>query len=178
MVAALLAGMGTGSSEPSIVNASAALEGHVEDALAAFEAHGLPRPEVAEIRFDPTDPQCDGRSGLYDGARRTVLLCFDAETMVLGSDEVLHRSEERVMLHELTHAWTETHTSTDQQQAFMRLHEVEHWNDLSDRWHERGTEIAAETFVWVLTDTQNQPRSLASFDEEVLLEGFAILTAG
>lgn len=178
VVTALVLGLRPGTTEPSVVNASPALEGHVETALAAFATHGLPQPTVEEIRFDPTDPQCDGRSGLYDRSTRSVLLCFDADSTRLGSDETLHRSERRVLLHELAHAWTETHTSVEQQEAFLRLHGLEHWNDLTGFWHRRGTEIAAETFVWVLTDAEIMPRTIASFSEDVLRDGFEIVTGG
>ena len=178
IVTTLVVGLGRGTDEPAVVNASAALQGHVEAALAAFEAHGLDRPDVHEIRFDPADQRCDGRYGLFDTTTRSVLFCFDADTMRLGSDETLHRSERRVLVHELAHAWTETHTSAEQQQAFLRLHGLEHWNDLTGFWHRRGTEIAAETFVWMLTDTEVVPRTIASFDEDLLLEGFGIVTGG
>jgi hypothetical protein len=178
VVTALVLGLGRSTTEPSVIHASPALQGHVETALATFESHGLPRPDLDEIRFDPADPQCDGRSGLYDRSTRSVLLCFDADTMRRGSDETLHRSEQRLLLHELAHAWTETHTSSEEQEAFLRLHGLEHWNDLTGFWHRRGTEIAAETFVWVLTDTEIVPRTIASFDEELLRQGFEIVTGG
>ena len=178
IVTTLVVGLGRGTTEPTVVNASPALEGHVETALAAFVTHGLPRPELREIRFDPADARCEGRSGLYDRTTRSVLFCFDADTMRLGSDETLHRSERRVLVHELAHAWTETHTSAEQREAFLRLHGLEHWNDLTGFWHRRGTEIAAETFVWMLTDTEVVPRTIASFDEEVLRAGFEIVTGG
>jgi hypothetical protein len=178
VVTALVMGLGRGTTEPSIVNATPALQGHVEAALATFVAHGLARPDLDEIRFDPTDPQCEGRSGLYDRTTRAVLLCFDAASMRGGSDTTLHRSEQRVLLHELAHAWIETHTSAEQRTAFLDLHGLERWNDLTGFWHRRGTEIAAETFVWVLTDTELVPRTIASFEEDVLREGFEIVTGG
>lgn len=176
IVAVLVSGIDSAASEVPVVVGSAALQEHLIAALALFDEHGLPHPVLREVRFDSTDPRCDGRYGLYDGAAQSVLLCFDAATMILGSDETLHRREQRVLLHELAHAWTETHTTSDQREAFMRVHGVERWNDPSDRWHTRGTEIAAETFVWVLTDGENRPRSLASVEESLLLQGFAVLT--
>lgn len=178
IVATLVVGLGRGAGEPSVVNASPALQGHVEAALATFDEHGLDRPDVHEIRFDPADTLCDGRYGLYDSSTRSVLFCFDADTMRLGSGEPLHRRERRVLLHELAHAWTQTHTSTEQQEDFLALHGLERWNDLSGFWHRRGTEIAAETFVWMLSDHEIVPRSIASFDEDVLREGFEIVTGG
>lgn len=176
VVTALAGGIDRGASDEPVVTGSVALQGHVTQALALFDEHDLPRPDLTEVRFDATDPRCEGRYGLYDGTSRSVLLCFDADTMVLGSDETLHRREQRVLLHEMAHAWTETHTSTDQREQFMRVHQVESWNDPGDRWHTRGTEIAAETFVWVLTDGENTPRSVASVDEDLLRLGFAVLT--
>lgn len=176
VVTALVAGIGRGASDEPVVTGSVALQGHLTAALALFDEHGLPPPDLTEVRFDAIDPRCEGRHGLYDATSRSVLLCFDADTMILGSDETLHRREQRVLLHELAHAWTQTHTSSDQREQFMRVHGVESWNDLGDRWHTRGTEIAAETFVWVLTDGENTPRSLASVDETLLRRGFAVLT--
>lgn len=171
----MLPSSATDPREVEIVNATPALATHVDDAIGAFTDHGLPAPTVASITFDPDDPFCDSHGGRYTDSTRVVLFCFDAETM-LRSDDELHRVEERLLLHELAHAWTQQHTTAEQREAFMALHGVEHWNDGGDRWHQRGTEIAAETFVWVLWDRDDPPRSLASKDPGLLAEGFELLT--
>lgn len=164
------------SDDVPIVGATPALAAHVQDAVDAFAAHGLPAPTVASIVFQPDDPFCERHGGRYTDSTRVVLLCFDAETTILGSDEVLHRVEERLLLHELAHAWTQQYTTAQQRAAFMALHGVHRWNDAADLWHRRGTEIAAETFVWVLWDRDEPPRSLASKDVDLLADGFEVLT--
>lgn len=177
LVLALLSGLGgSGDENVTLVNATPALQRHVQAALTAFADHGLPLPEVAEVRFDPHHPFCERHGGRYSAPESSVLLCYDADTMIIGTDERMHRAERRLLLHELAHAWTETNTTTDQQEEFMRLHGVHRWNDGHDRWHQRGTEIAAETFVWVLSDADVVPRSIASVDPDLLRQGFAILT--
>lgn len=165
----------TDPGEVEVVNATPALAMHVENAIGAFGDHGLPEPTAASVTFDPDDPFCESHGGRYTDSTRVVLLCFDAETM-MRSDEELHRVEERLLLHELAHAWTQQHTTAEQREAFMDLHGVQRWNDGADRWHKRGTEIAAETFVWVLWDRDDPPRSLASKDPDLLAEGFELLT--
>jgi hypothetical protein len=157
-----------------VVNATPALATHVDDAFDAFTAKGLPMPTVASITFDPDDPFCESHLGRYTFSTRAVLYCFDEET-TLRSDALLHRREQRVLLHELAHAWTQQHTTAEQRRAFMALHGVERWNDGADQWHERGIEIAAETFVWALWDHDDPPRSLASKNRELLAEGFELL---
>jgi len=163
------------SGRVEIVNATPALAAHVDDAFDAFAAHGLPAPRVASITFDPGDPFCESHGGRYTDSTRVVLFCFDAETMQQSNDG-LHRVEERLLLHELAHAWTQQHTTAEQREAFMALHGVQRWNDGADRWHKRGTEVAAETFVWVLWDRDEPPRSLASRDPDLLADGFELLT--
>ena len=158
-----------------IVNASPALATHVENAIGAFVDGGLPVPTVASITFDADHPFCESHGGRYTDSTRAALVCFDAQTM-RDSDGSLHRTEERLLLHELAHAWTQQHTTAEQREAFMALHGVRRWNDGTDRWHQRGTEIAAETFVWALWDRDDPPRSLASKDPDLLAEGFELLT--
>ena len=165
----------TGPGEVTMANATPALAAHVSDAFDAYADNGLPTPDVASIVFDPDDPFCDSHGGRYTDSTHVVLLCFDAETM-MRSDGTLHRVQERLLLHELAHAWTQQHTTAEQREAFMALHGVQRWNDGADRWHQRGTEIAAETFVWVLWDRDDPPRSLASKDPSLLAEGFELLT--
>ncbi len=162
------------SGRVEIVNATPALVAHVDDAFDAFTAQGLPAPTVGSITFDPDDPFCESHLGRYTFSTRAVLCCFDEQTMQT-SDAELRRGEQRVLLHELAHAWTQQHTTAEQRDAFTALHGVESWNDGADQWHERGIEIAAETFVWVLWDHDRPPRSLASKDRELLAEGFELL---
>ena len=171
----ILPSTATAPGEVEIVDATPALATHVENAIGAFVDGGLPAPTVASIAFDPGHPFCESHGGRYIDSTREVLVCFDAATM-LASDESLHRTEERLLLHELAHAWTQQHTTAEQREAFMALHGVQRWNDGTDRWHQRGTEIAAETFVWALWDRDDPPRSLASKDPDLLAEGFELLT--
>lgn len=161
---------------PAVVNATPRLEAHVEEALGRFSALALPEPTLEAVVFDPDDEFCQRYVGRYTFTTRTALICFDADEMLLGSDEMLHPKEERVLLHEFAHAWTDQFTTAAERQAFMALHGVASWNGQDDRWHERGIEIAADTFAWVLSGRDEPPRHLASIDPAVLLDGFEVLT--
>lgn len=72
----------------------------------------------------------------------------------------------------------QTHTTAEQRGAFMDLMGCDRWNDPDIRWHRRGGELAAETFVWALTAGEIWPRSIASRDVDDLQEGFDLLTKG
>lgn len=178
LVTALVVGLGSGGQRPAmeLANATPALAAHVDWALHLFETHGLDEPVVSSITFDPDDPFCERHGGRFTASTAAVLLCFDADTVVLGSGGTLRHHEQWLLLHELAHAWIETHTTEVQRSDYARLMSADSWADDSDSWYRRGTELAADTFAFTLTDGDVLPRTLASRDETLLLEGFGLLT--
>ena len=177
LATALLVGIGSGTPQTGIemVNATPTLTAHVDRALDLFATHGLAEPVVASITFDAEDPFCDRHGGRFTASTAAVLLCFDADTVVEKSDGTLRDHEQRLLLHELAHAWIETHSTQDQRSAYTSLMGANSWNDHSSGWYQRGTEMAAETFVFALTDGDVLPRTLASRDPGLLREGYDLL---
>jgi hypothetical protein len=180
LVAALVVGFPSGSPAPGVtlVNASPALAGHVEWAFELFADHGLAQPVVTTLAFDPHAEICEDYRGYFEAPTAAIVVCFDASTTVLGTDTALHPGEQRLLLHELAHAWTARNLGAERQQQFIDLMGATSWNSLDDRAHRRGIELAAETFVWALTDGEVVPRMIASREAAQLQAGFDVLTSG
>jgi hypothetical protein len=152
------------------------LESQLRLASGLFTAHNLGAPVVSSVTFDPDDPFCEAYAGRYDATDSSVLICLDVDTLIRGDSAPLHPRDRGLLIHELAHAWMQTHTTAEQRAAFVELMGCDSWNDADERWHRRGTEVAAQTFVWALTDGEIWPRSIASRDVDDLQAGFEILT--
>ena len=161
-----------------LVNASDNLRGHVAWAVDLFESHGLEAPFVSSVAFSPDHPRCDDVAGYFYPADHSILLCFDAQTMVRGTGETLHDREVRALLHELAHAWMHSHVTAQQRSAATSMLGAHSWDDPDDAWCHRGHELAAEAFVWWLTDGRVLPRPLASAERSDLEAVIDVLTAG
>ncbi|MGA7690438.1 MAG: hypothetical protein WCA29_14535 [Jiangellales bacterium] len=179
LLAALVVGLTSGGQRPQIelLDGTPALAAHVDEALALFTTHGLEAPAVSSITFDADDPFCERHGGRFTASTAAILVCFDADTVVLGPDQMLRKHEQWLLLHELAHAWTQTHTSAEQRATFTALVGADSWNNHDDRWHRQANEIAAETFVWALTDGQLTSPTIASHNPLTLRAGFDLLTA-
>lgn len=161
-----------------LVGATSHLSEHVAWAMEAFTEHGLQEPIVSSITFDAAHPLCADAAGYFFAVDHSILVCFDAQTMALGSDEHLHEREVRALLHELAHAWMTSFVSGQQQAAATAMLGSRSWDDPDDPWCHRGCEMAAEAFVWWLTDGRVVPRPLASKDPAHLEATMAVLTGG
>jgi hypothetical protein len=107
------------------------------EAAERFRDAGLGEPTVL-IRFHEERDPCDGRTGRsYEG---TVDLCG------------IHTNElsRRTVLHEMAHAWIDAHVTAGLEERFLRLRQLERWNDHDDEWEQRGSEHAAEIVEWAL----------------------------
>jgi hypothetical protein len=108
-------------------------------AIGRFEAAGLSLPSV-EIRFHPTPKGCNGRLGFYS----------DSAADLCGVH--VNLMARRTLLHEMAHGWVESTVSADLKARFLRLRQLESWNDHGVDWEERGTEHAAEIISWAICD--------------------------
>ena len=107
------------------------------EAAGRFREAGLGEPTVM-IRFHDDRDACDGRTGLHvDGV---VDLCG------------IHTNDlsRRTVLHEMAHAWLDANLSAGLEERFLRLRQLETWNDHDAGWEERGSEQAAEVVEWAL----------------------------
>src|SRR5262245_48210881 len=107
------------------------------EAAGRFREAGLGEPTVL-IRFHDDQQACDGRTGLQ--LHGIVDLCG------------IHTNDlsRRTVLHEMAHAWLDAHVSAGLEERFLRLRELDTWNDHDAGWEERGSEHGAEIVEWAL----------------------------
>ena len=134
-------------------------------AVGRFEAGGLRLPSL-EIRFHRSTDGCEGRMGGYSNG--TADLC----------SKYVNWMSRRTLLHEMAHAWVDVHVSADLEARFLRLRQLETWNDHAIDWEERGTEHAAEIISWALDGqgTGIRRASIPMNDPNQLAEAYELLT--
>jgi len=134
-------------------------------AIGRFEAAGLSLPSL-EIRFHPTPNGCGGRLGRYS----------DGKADLCGVH--VNLMSRRTLLHEMAHGWVGTSVSAGLKDRFLRLRQLESWNDPGVDWQERGTEHAAEIIGWALCDqgTGTQLPSVPRNAPAQLGDGYELLT--
>jgi hypothetical protein len=134
-------------------------------AIGRFEAAGLSAPPL-EIRFHPTPHGCGDRLGRYEDG--TADLCGVHVNML----------SRRTLLHEIAHGWVGSTVSAGLRARFLRLRQLESWNDPGADWQERGTEHAAEIIGWALCGKGmgTQLPSIPRHDPDQLAAGYELLT--
>ena len=140
----------------------------LEWALRRYELAGLAVPPVAVDTHDDRSG-CDGHVAVFIPADPVpeIHLCFDAD-----APELLRQ---RVVLHEVAHAWTHAHLTDDERSEFVRMRGLEHWRGPA-RWFEQGTEHAAEIIAWGLLETDVGVLTVAPNDPVGLRDAFRFLT--
>ena len=132
-----------------------------------FRETGLGEPTV-RIRFHDAREACDGRTGR--ALNGTVDLCG------------IHTNElsRRTVLHEMAHAWIDAHVSVGLEERFLRLRQLETWNDHDAEWEQRGSEHAAEIVEWALAGQGlgTELPSIPDNDPPQLAEAYQLLTGG
>ena len=159
-----LAGWRAGSGV-AIAGATPAQRAMTLEAANRFREAGLREPTV-RIRFHDDREACDGRTGRsWNG---TVDLCG------------IHTNElsRRTVLHEMAHAWMDAHVTAGLEERFLRLRQLERWNDHDDEWEQRGSEHAAEIVEWALAGqgTGTELPSIPDNDPPQLAEGYELFT--
>lgn len=134
-------------------------------AIGRFEAEGLRLPSL-EIRFHGSPSGCGGRMGSYE------------DGIADSCGELDDRRGRRMLLHEMAHGWVEASVSADLKVRFLRLRQLEAWNDHEMDWEERGTEHAAEIISWALCDqgTGTHQASIPRNDPGQLAAAYLLLT--
>jgi hypothetical protein len=114
-----------------------------DGSLSLFAQAGLPLPPL-EIRRHHDLESCNGSEGLHRkfGERSIIDIC----TVETGD------YEQRTMLHELGHAWSEHFLTVGHKQAFQNLRRWTAWLDYKRaKWADNGAEQAAEIITWALS---------------------------
>jgi hypothetical protein len=136
----------------------------VEWAVARYEAAGLELPTV-DLRFHDSDAGCHGNVGWTDG--------FDVE---LCTRLAMEAGPQRIVLHELAHAWCNANLDDAGREAFDRFRGSPSWNGSTSSWKARGTEQAAEIVAWGLGDGTMLPLIDGDVSPEGLAAAFELLT--
>ena len=140
-----------------------------EWALDLFDQAEMELPAI-EFRFHGDDVSgCNGNEGLHRprGELSIVEIC----TSVVGW------STQVMVLHELSHAWSEYSADADDLAAFQELRGYDHWLNYEEAlWHENGTEQAAEILVWGLVDRPMDMARILDNSCDDLLAGYVTLT--
>jgi len=163
-IVALAIGM-NGDTETRITGGTPAQQEMARWAIGRFGAAGLSLPSL-EIRFHPTPNGCGGRLGGY--ADGTADLCGVHVNLM----------SRRTLLHEMAHGWVGSTVSAGLRARFLRLRQLESWNDQSLDWDERGTEHAADIISWALCDqgTGIHLPSIPRNAPDQLADGYELLT--
>jgi hypothetical protein len=167
MAAAVIVGLAgwRAGSGVAIAGGTPAQRAMTLEAADRFREAGLGEPTV-RIRFHEDREACDGRNGR--SLNGTVDLCG------------IHASEfsRRTVLHEMAHSWIDAHVTAGLEQRFLRLRQLERWNDHDDEWEQRGTEHAAEIVEWALAGqpTGTELPSIPDNAPSQLARGYELLT--
>jgi hypothetical protein len=133
-------------------------------AVGRFTADGMDLPSL-DVRFHRAPTGCGGRLGSYR----------DGEADICGTH--VNSMSRRTLLHEMAHAWVDANVSSDLEARFLRLRQLETWNDHAVDWEERGTEHAAEIISWALDGqgTGTERPSIPRNDPEELATAYSLL---
>lgn len=137
-------------------------------AIGLFDAADMELPPLrVTSSADPSD--CNGAEGIHhpDGERSVIVIC--GQHVGFATD--------RVMLHELAHAWERHNVTAEQRDAFQRLRGNEVWHDYDAApWHENGIEQAAEIVLWGVIDRPAPMIRITKNGCDELRAAFRVLT--
>ena len=135
---------------------------------ALFTEAGLELPAVT-IRRHADTTACDS----HPGSHRTV--AAGSQIDICTADTGAY--EQRLMLHELAHAWAAHYLTPERKEAFRNLRHWQYWQDYERaEWRYNGTEQAAEIIVWALSDHPVQVAQLDHHSCPDLRAGYITLT--
>lgn len=136
--------------------------------LSLFAEAGLELPAIEIHRHHDFDP-CNGFQGLHRrfGDRSVIDIC----TVEVGD------FEQRTLLHELGHAWTEHFLGEEHKLAFQQLRGWTSWLDYDNAaWEDNGAEQAAEIIVWALSEHPSAVVKIHPNSCDDLHDGYVALT--
>lgn len=163
----------------TIYNGSPALNVALEWGLQRFVAAGLEAPEIASATFTVQSDFCNDIRAQYlrtDGGVE-LEFCMDERSACAdeGCTEILP-GWNAVVLHEIAHAWLDTHLDVIDTDRFLDHVGLDTWRDPDLPWNENGQEHAADTIAWGLMDRDIEMLRIGQPTAGELAEGFRILT--
>ncbi len=133
-------------------------------AIKRYRAAGLDLPSV-DIYFHESKDGCRGNVGYQVNGRIDLCVRLDMEA-----------GPQRIVLHELAHAWCDERLTDAARARFMESRRLTGWNDTATDWDVRGYEQAAEIMAWGLGDGSMNPMIDGPTDPQTLAADLAILT--
>lgn len=133
-------------------------------AIKRYRTAGLQMPEI-DVYFHQDSGGCGGYLGFTKNGR--VDLCVRL---------AMEGQPQRILLHELAHAWAEVQLDEETRSAFIELRGLGGWNVTADDHKDRGTEQAAEIVAWGLGEGTTPPMISGDTTPEALAGGFRLLT--
>ena len=140
-------------------------EALLEWAVKRYRAAGLLLPAV-RVAFHTDSDGCRGNVGYQ--VNGLIDLCVRL---------AMESGPERIVLHELAHAWCDEHLTDAARVRFMQSRRITSWNGSTADWRQRGYEQAAEIIAWGLGDGTLHPLIDGANDPDALAAGFRILTS-
>lgn len=163
-----------------IVNGSPSQHELARWALERFKAAGLAAPRVATIAFPPTrlcSESGDGAFALVHPTAARVDICLgDFQICPDATCDAIGTHAQRTLLHELGHVWEHQNLDDELRESFLDQRDLSAWTDSGAKWHERGSEQAAEALAWGLME---HPiiTMIPHVTPDELAAGFRLLTA-
>ncbi len=117
-----------------------------------FAEADLDIPAV-EIYFWSDRTPCKGNEGLHrrygDQQPNRIDVCSTFDNPLIP--EAQRIAWERILTHELAHAWLDASLDDAARRRFVELRQLETWSDPAEDWAARASEHAAEIIRWGLT---------------------------
>ena len=132
-------------------------------AVGRFEAAGLELPPT-EVHFHDGIEGCRGFLGYAQGGR--VDLCVRLE---------MEAGPQRLVLHELAHAWESATLDEVCRERFLQLRGLDAWAGDDVEWKQRGIEQLAEIVAWGLADGAMAPMIDGDRDPQALSEAYDLV---
>jgi hypothetical protein len=156
----------TGASGVAKVDLTASQRVAVGTAIEWYAEMGFELPPVI-VRGGGRDTLCKGHSGLYvwGAGVPEVRICTTGGAW-----------EQRVVLHELAHAWSYEQMPAPRRDDFVALRGLDAWHDVDDPWELRGDEHAAEIIAWGVSETPFSVMRISGRTCTELRAGFVALT--
>ncbi len=143
-----------------------ALADLAEGAVRLFDEAGLDLPDLRFVHHGDDREPCRGWKGVhrYEDGVSEIGLCTDESGPVI----------EWLVIHETAHAWAAHSLTDERREAFRNLRGWEHWR--ADKWHESGSEHAAEILAWGLIDRPAGIVTIPDHECDDLEAGYRALT--
>lgn len=148
-----------------LLTAGHAHEALLDWAIKRYRAAGLVLPPV-RVAFHTGTDGCRGNVGYQ--VNGLIDLCVRL---------AMEAGPERIVLHELAHAWCDEHLTDAARIRFMQSRRLTSWNGSTADWRQRGYEQAAEIIAWGLGEWTLHPQIDGANDSDTLAAGFRLLTS-